>query len=210
MRVLDAPPAPPPRQIRLPRTGWAAGVLAAAGILVVVGALNPLSHVVLTGPDFGSGVVLRPARVYDSAFTFLGAINTSSGRDPLIVLGCVAIVLALVMGQRRMRMRWVRPLAVLTGGLMIGALAMVAVNLFQSQVMGLGGLQLVTVFDAGTWLSLAGLVVTIAAIVLALRLPDDQPVPEPDLDTPPLGLPVIHTGQRPDSGLDHNGDTTLN
>ena len=211
MQLLDAPPAPPPRRNWRPRTGWAAGTLAAAGILVLVGALNPLSHVVLSGPaDIGSGVALLPVRTYGSLAPFTGGSDSSTGRDPLIVLGCAAIVVALLMAGRSPRMRWVRPLATLIGGLLVGGLAVVGASLFQSPTIGLGDFQLVTVFDAGAWLSLAGLVAAVAAIVLALRLPDDRPIPEPDLDTPPLGLPVIHTGQPPEGGLDHTGDTTLN
>jgi hypothetical protein len=197
MRVLDGSlPAARPRHRRPPARS-AAGVLAGAGILTILGAVTPLVQQLVTVPD-GRLLILRITAAGTSVSTGTSFVvgNEQPHWDyPLIGAGVLAVLVALALNSGSARLHWARPLATAVCGLVLGMLVMLGVDVKQALFLAdvSEEFHIQTDLGPGTWLSVAALLLAVAGIVLTVRLSEERPAvaPEADLDTPPLGLPVL-------------------
>jgi hypothetical protein len=117
---------------------------------------------------------------------------------PLIAAGAIALFVALLMTSRVARMRWARPVGGMAAGLVLGTGLMLAFEVQRSMfsLSGSSEFQVHTALEPGALVAIASMILAIVTVVLVVRLPED-PSPatrEMELDTPPMGLPMIVPG----------------
>ncbi|HEX3790964.1 MAG TPA: hypothetical protein VHW44_24080 [Pseudonocardiaceae bacterium] len=211
MRQLDGELVLAPAVDRLPplsRTRlFAAIALAASGTFAVIGSLLPFLQDVLPHQAEDVGETVRYTG-WGIQLVVNGSV-TETGTGPywgpaIVIAAALSILMAIALPWRRLGPHLGRPLAAISAGLSVGVVGMFVAEL-------LGEMSAAGQDDApieprltllsGTWLVCLGGVLAIVAMVLVLLIreagdsqvdnPAEIPTDTADLDTPPLGIPII-------------------